>query len=65
MMDGVFNNTVHSKPLNDVDELNARIAGLLKRVGDLQGEVCGKFFCRLELDSSLVCVECREIGGRG
>lgn len=39
MMDGVFNNTVHSKPLNDVAELKARIAGLLKRIGDLQGEV--------------------------
>lgn len=38
MMDGVFNNTVHSKPLSDVVELKARIAGLLKRIGDLQGE---------------------------
>lgn len=37
-MDGIFNNTVHSKPLNDVAELRLRIAGLLKRIGELKAE---------------------------
>lgn len=37
-MDGVFNDTVHSKPLNDVAELKSRISGLLLRIRELKAE---------------------------
>lgn len=32
------NYTVHSKPLSDVESLRERVSGLVKRVGDLEGE---------------------------